>query len=128
MVSFKFSLLLLVQQLLANAETCYNEDELSYEVDLFETAMKQEGPEAALALLQVKKEKTEKTDADGQWRRGWHNGYRHYGWGHGYRGGWGGWGGLGGGNGGWGRGSGSTWIRRCGGRGCWYERVPQRYR
>ena len=55
MVSFKFSLLLLVQQLLANAETCYNEDELSYEVDLFETAMKQEGPEAALALLQVKK-------------------------------------------------------------------------
>lgn len=53
MVSFKFLLLLLVQLALA-AKMC--PPDLT-DAEIFEAAMKQEGPEAALELLQVQRVK-----------------------------------------------------------------------
>ena len=58
MVSLQF-LLLLLQAVLASGETCpeQNHADAVADVDVFEAAMKEEGPETALDLLQVQKTK-----------------------------------------------------------------------
>ncbi|CAK9090822.1 unnamed protein product [Durusdinium trenchii] len=95
MVSFKFLLLLLVQLALA-AKMC--PPDLT-DAEIFEAAMKQEGPEAALELLQVQRVKAD--HASSKWRtRRWGHGGRRWGRRRWRRRGWGG-GGWGGG--GWGR-------------------------
>ena len=56
MVSLKF-LLLLLPAVLASGETCPEQSpaDAAADVDVFEAAMKEEGPETALELLQLQK-------------------------------------------------------------------------